>query len=519
MNGRSRITALTLALAVVALVGGGGLLASALGGDPAEAAPQVLPEVPATPMDRVAAKAHNSPLLVTDPTDERFVVVAHRVDAPAYDCGLQVSGDRGRTWLAANPVPEPPPGADTCYNPEVAFDGDGTLYYLFVGLAGRGNEPMGVFLTTSSDRAQSFSPPRQVLGPFNFSVRMAIDPTVGEQGRIHLVWLHATSDPPLGGFGPPPNPILAAHSDDGGETFSEPLQVNDPERLRSVAPALALGPDGSVHVAYYDLGDDAVDYQGLEGGIYQGTWSLVLASSVDRGVHFGQGVVVDDKVTPSERVMLIFTMPPPALVADGDQLCMGWTDGRHGDADAFASCSTDGGRRWGEDVRLNDDAVGNGRSQYQPRLSLAPNGRLDAIFYDRRASLQNLRNDVSFTYSTDRGETFAPNLTLNQGGSSLVSIGPEYAIPSAKDQVEFGSRMGLLSANASALAAWTDTRNSVELTTDQDIFTTDVTGLPAPPNKTTWAATGGAVLLGTGVVALVVAAARSRRPHQEMGVR
>lgn len=152
-------------------------------------------------MDLRLAPANNSPLLVEDPTEPRFVVMANRVDAPVFSCGLQVSGDAGRRWRSANPVPALPPGAERCYAPEVAFDREGVLYYLFIGLHGAGNEPMGAFLTTSRDRALTFSVPRRVLGPFNFGVRMAIDRTLGTSGRIHLTWLHATSDPPTGGLG------------------------------------------------------------------------------------------------------------------------------------------------------------------------------------------------------------------------------------------------------------------------------------------------------------------------------
>lgn len=465
-------------------------------------------------MDRVRAIANNSPKLAADPTDERIVVMAHRLDAPDFGCALQLSGDGGRGWVAAQPVPILPVGAEKCYSPEVAFDGQGKLYYLFVGLAGKGNQPMGVFLTRSDDGARTFSPPQQVLGPANFSVRMALDRGVGKQGRIHLVWLHATSSPPSGGFGPPPNPILGAHSDDGGQTFSEPVQVSDPERPRAVAPALSLGADHRVHVAYYDLGDDIVDYQGLEGPVYQGTWSVVVSTSADAGKSFGKAVVIDAAVVPTERVMLVYTMPPPALAAGGNRLCVAWTDGRRGDADAFASCSGNLGRRWQAPVRLNDDPVGNGRSQYQPQLALGPGGRLDAVFYDRRASLQNLNNDVSFTSSTDGGRTFAANLTLTPSGSSLTTIGPEYAVPSAAGLVEFGSRLGLLSSGGSALAAWTDTRNSLTLTTDQDIFTTKVTGLPETQRRPAWAIPAGAAFVVAGTVALL---GLLRRRHEARG--
>ena len=510
MRQRRPRMSLAAVLAAAALVGGGSQASAAVviaGGQPARDGPRVLAETPATPMDKVATKANNSPEILADPTDERFVAMAHRQDAPAFACALQVSGDGGRSWVGADFIHRLPAGADECYAPDIAFDGDGRLYFLFVGLAGAGHEPMGVFLVTSDDHAQTFTAPRKVLGPHNFSVRMAIDPDMGERGRLHLVWLHASSDPPLGGFGPPPNPVLAAHSDDGGRTFSKPVQASDRRRQRVVAPSLALGPDHAVHVAYYDLRDDVRDYQGLEGPTFEETWSLVVATSSDGGRRFSPGVVVDDDIAPAERLMVVFTAPPPAVVAGGTHVCVAWTDARHGDADAFASCSPDRRRRFGQPVRLNDDRVGNGRSQYQPQLSMSPGGRIDAVFYDRRRSIQNLHNDVSFTYSEDSGKHFAPNMTLNGRQSSLVRIGPEYAIPSAKGQVEFGSRIGLWSTDDSAVAAWTDTRNHVELTIDQDIFATKVVDLQHRRIGVPWSGTLGGGLVfaaAAGICALIM---------------
>lgn len=514
---RRRLSALLIvkAMAAVSMLVGGVLVTDALPvlRTNSNTPPRVEPEVPVTATDQALAAANNSPVFAADPTEARFVVLANRLDAPDFGCALQVSGDGGRGWLPTNPVPHLPSGAEKCYAPEVAFDADGVLYFLFIGLQGAGNEPMGAFLTTSSDRGQTFSAPRQILGPLNFSVRMAVDPTMGDAGRIHLTWLQATSDPPLGGFGPPPNPILAAHSDDGGKTFSEPVQVSDVNRERVVAPALALGPDHAVYVGYYDLGRDAVDYQGLEGPTWKGTWTLVMASSSDGGQGFGPGVVVDDQVTPHERVMLIFTMPPPALVADDGNLCVAWTDARNGDADAVARCSFDRGDGWHELRRLNDDAVGNGISQYLPRLALSPDGRLDAVFYDRRSNVENLANDVYYTYSTDGGRSFAANVRLNRRGFDS-RIGQEYLVASAQGQVEFGSRLGLLARTDSALTAWTDTRHSVPETTAQDLFAAEIV---FATSGTTRDATrfGGLVLLIAGVVVTAVAVMHAGRRQKK----
>lgn len=518
-HGRVRSLPWVAAAVVLALAGASALVAGSLA-EPRfaeKSSPRVLPEVPVTAMDLAVGRAHNSPSLAADPTEARFVVLANRLDGPDFSCALQVSGDGGRSWVSIDPVPELPPGAEKCYGPEVAFDRGGILHYLFIGLHGQGNEPMGAFLTTSGDRGQTFSTPHQVLGPLNFGVRMAIDTDVGRLGRIHLVWLHAMSDPPLGGFGPPPNPILAAHSDDGGKTFSEPVQVSDPDRLRVVAPALTLGPDGSVHAAYYDLGDDVVDYQGLEGGVWEGAWSLLVATSTDGGGQFSPSVPVDTEITPPGRVMLIFTMPPASLAAGpGDRLCAAWTDGRHGDPDVLLRCSADRGRTWNSARRLNDDAEGSGASQYLPRLSVAPGGRLDAVFLDRRRDPRNRNYDVMYTSSRD-GVVFRPNVRLTTEASSSL-VGARFPlVPSAGDQVEVGARLGLLSRAGTALVAWPDTRNAVVTNEPQDLFATTVT-LPRAARPSPWVAPLGIALIAAAAVAAALATVVWRRGRRGAAV-
>ena len=490
-----------LTVSSLAVAAGGWLVVAQPGGGSGVSRPRLGPEMPATAMSVPARPANNSPMLRADPTNERFVVLANRVDAPQYVCSLQLSGDGGRTWLPANPVPTLPAGAEKCFGGEVAFQRDGRLQYLFVGLVGEGNEPMGVFLTSSADRGRTFSPPRQVLGPRNFSVRMALDPTIGKQGRIHLVWVHATSDPPPGGFGTPPNPIMAAHSDDGGRTFSTPVQVSDADRQRVLAPSVAVGADHRVHVAYYDLLDDARDYQALEGPVWDGKWSLVVTTSRDGGRSFTRGVVADAEVVPHARVIATYIMPPAALAARDDLVCLAWTDARSGDADVWARCSQDAGRRWHKAQRLNDDPAGTGHWQYLPGLDIAPGGRLDAVFYDRRKDRQNLNNDIVYTFSDDGGASFTANVQLNRDGSSIALVGARYTVVSAAGQYDFGNRMAVLSRRHEVIAAWTDTRNSAPETTGQDIFTTVIAGM-TPDGNAAPALLGGALLVLAGLVGL-----------------
>lgn len=469
---------------------------------------RVASEVPVTAMHRAVGPANNSPQIAVDPTDKKMAALANRVDAPRFGCALHVSGDGGRTWLPVKPMPELPDGAETCYGPKVAFGPEGTLYFLFVGLSGEGNTPMGVFLTRSKDGGQSFTEPRQLLGELNFGTRMGVD----NDGRLHLVWIDA-DEVGVGSFAPSPNPIMAAYSDDGGQTLSEPVQVNDADRQRVVAPALEVGPQGEVHVAYYDLRDDARDYQGLQGPVWPEPWELLLSSSADRGESFAAGEVIAE-VAPHERIMLIFTAAPPALAAgDGGELCVGWTDEGRGHGDVLARCRPGEDADWRERVRINDTLGDDESTQELPQLAIAPDGRVDAVFYDSRRPPDDEFVDVFYAASTDGGQTFSENRRVSRH-TSYSGFGPRYgAIDSAAGMVEFGSRLALAAGDDRALTAWADTRNANGHSQGQAIFAATLNDLPAGSDETPmgWvtAALGGVAV----VVMLGVGGLSRRRPY------
>jgi len=208
--------------------------------------------------------------------------------------------------------------------------------------------------------------------------------------------------------------------------------------------------------------------------------------------------------------MLIYTMPPPPIATDGtDRVFTAWPDARNGDSDAFLSRSPDAGRTWELPVRLNDDPTKNGTDQSLVRLSVAANGRVDAVFLDRRNDPENVLNDTYLTYSTDGGRSVAANVKLSSQPSDS-RIGQGYVIPSAKGLIELGSRLALISRPNAALAAWPDSRNAIVGEHTQQVLATEVLlggdgggGLDVP----TMVVVGGAVA----VIGLAVLVARRRR--------
>ncbi len=110
-------------------------------------------------------------------------------------------------------------------------------------------------------------------------------------GVLYLAWSHSTS--PIFGDPSGQSNVMFIRSDDGGATWTAPLQVNpsDATDIHHVVPSLALDTDpNDVHISYYTQhGDETVDVD--------------LANSHDRGDTF-----------PSARTLRVtstsFALPP-----------------------------------------------------------------------------------------------------------------------------------------------------------------------------------------------------------------
>ncbi len=475
------------------------------GRDPADLSGRNVP-VSAGALDQGNINANNSPTLVQNPRRPANLAVVSRVDTPAYACGLQVSEDRGSRWSSVE-VPIPPGEEPKCFAPDVTFGADGTLYMTYLTLRGNGNRPNAVWLVRSEDGGRTLSKPRKVAGPLRFQVRLTADPK--RPKRLYLTWLQA-SEVALLRFSGPGNPIEATRSDDGGATWSTPVRLSDPRRGRVLAPSPAVGPDGALYVLYLDVGDDRLDYEGVHEGSggppYDGRFALVLGRSADGGATWEQSVV-DDRVVPTRR-FIAFLPPFPSLAVDprNGRLFAAFEDGGTSPADVHLWSLAPGAGAWKGPTKVNDTPARDGTSQYLPKLAVAPDGRLDVAYYDRRNDSTNRFNDVSVQSSSDAGKTFSRKIALtDRTFDSGIGTGSERGLP------DLGSRLGLVSERSGVLAAWTDTRAGDEGSNKQVITfaTGEVAGSIGPSESVrTTVGYGGIALLFAGLALWLTAGGR-----------
>jgi hypothetical protein len=411
--------------------------------------------------------ARNSPSLARDPRKPNTLVATHRVDRPRFSASLDRSADDGRTWRrTALPLPR---GLDRPFAPDAAFAPDGTLYVIYVNLAGTGNVPANLWLSKSLDGGRTLSPPVRIAGKLAFQARVVVD----RDGVVHLTWLQAREVGLLALSGPPA-PVVTARSDDGGLTFSRPVPVSDPARELVGAASPVIDSDGQLVVLYEDFKGDRRDFQNLEGPAWDAPFGLVVTRPIGRG-SFAAGVQLEDGLIPTHRFLAFLPEFPALAAGPGDTLYVAWSDGRNGDEDVFLRRSRDDGATWSAPKRVNDNPKGDRTSQYLPRVDVAPDGRVDVLYLDRRRDRRNVMTDATLASSDDEGDSFQNIRLSSRSFDSRVGARASPQLP-----VDFGTRLGLSSGNDRSLAVWTDSRLGDEGTGRQDIFSAAYAAAPAP---------------------------------------
>ena len=456
--------------------------------------------------DYPGINAHNSPAVAVDPARPAVMAVADRIDTPNFSCSVARSTDAGASW---RPLPLPLPGEGlNCYWPDVAFDDDHrllVLYTPYTATRARFNHPDGVWLQPFDGESASGSPVR-VAGPGAHHARMAVD-----GHRVVVSWVQtgqATADIPVG-FAPAPNPVMLARSDDGGRSFSPPVRVSEPERL-VVQPSVLIGKDGQLVVGALDLGDDLLDYEARHesqgGPPADGRWRVVAWRSTDGGASFRAASVVSELVIPQRIIVDLAPTPGFAVDEMSGRIYATWDAGRGDERDVFLAWSDDGGGSWSAPKRI----APRPRAQFLPAVAVAPNGRVDVVFYDRSQDPADELAEVALASSWDGARSFWVATVSDRSFDSGIGFGSAQGIP------VLSSQLALHADARGASAFWADTRRGTLDSNAQDLAFS-IVELRRPPGRRWLLGAVGALLLMAGAVLLAGPAfsARRRRRHAE----
>ncbi|MCD4681713.1 MAG: T9SS type A sorting domain-containing protein [Bacteroidales bacterium] len=123
--------------------------------------------------------------------------------------------------------------------------------------------------------------------------------------------------------------------------------------------------------------------------------------------------------------------------------------------DVMFARSTDGGLTWSSPVRVNDDP-GNNAWQWFGTMSVAPDGRIDAVWLDTRDYPGTVNSTLYYAYSMDAGDTWCENVPLSE------FFNPHLGWP---QQDKMGDYFDMFSDESGAHLAWAATFNG-----EQDVY-------------------------------------------------
>lgn len=360
----------------------------------------------------------NEPTLALNPLNPGNIVVGWRkFDEPSSGIrhgGFAASFDGGVSW-AVGQLPALPAQSRT--DPVLDVDSHGNFYYQSMLL------PAGLTsVFKSMDGGLSWSSPvDQFYGDKNW---MVIDKTGGaSDGHLYSIWRPGEPNPD-----PSYVPRYFNRSTDGGLSFQEPEALLPVDRLGFGRPA--VGPEGEVYL--FEI-NETPSFTDFNLGFYRGGHYFLKSLSardpaasptfsaqpIDMGGHdaiffdaqhrvpnplggHGDVQIATDRSNTALQgsIYLLAHVVPSAWQPGGDPL------------DVHFVRSGDGGASWSSPRRLNDDAPGANAFQWFPMLDVAPNSRIDAVWYDTRDGVgptQYRQSRLYYAYSWDGGVSWSSN--------------------------------------------------------------------------------------------------------------
>ena len=558
MSGRLAL----LAVASVLVVQG-----TAMAADPL----RITKPVQATKDDVDPKRTYGAPHLAVNP-DNPKIIVGGTIEFRKKQCQLIRSTDGGTTWkLLENPpvlasYPFCLENNSNIFHANIAYGRNGTLY---MATAGWDVQDTGtrasVLLHRSTNNGDSWTSvvardARATTGQDQENTRpitsLIVDTERGNDDILYISYRRALTQRSSPNAEPQQPTVVV--STDGGRTFGPPVSAEGAvfEDAASRSKAITLGtiapgatttttttppadsraanPNQVVNFGTTGNGqsmtidkDGAVYYAWMTGTaniVPAPPSALVVSKSSDRGKTWTSAFARPFEYNNRQNARIAW------VDKGGPQgsLHVVYEGSHEPDVRSYADVhyikSTDGGQTWTPPKRLADDNVQLMNGKYLPNIVVAPNGRIDIVWWDTRDDPGIRANDVYYTYSTDNGNTWAGNIRVTD-----QTIDRRFGVWG--NNYDQNSPPSLASVDEFAVIAWDDTRfsrgESGAIVVDdpvaggegvggglQDIFVSTVqfTAVGGGASSAAKAVLAGVIgLLAVGLILLVLALASRRR--------
>ncbi len=318
------------------------------------------------------------PYMVTDPTNPQHIVVAWMGYVPlAHVCiKVKTSFNGGNTWSSAAVIAHQSP-TYTSADVSMAFDHSGNLYLCYID-SRQSPDSGGVFITRSTDGGLSWGSSHQVVDINADGSKKPLDRpwlVIGKKNGSIRDTLFVTTKPAP--WVAAPNRPYFTKSSDYGLTWS-PVRYIDSTGYRVgniiQAPMAAPAADSAgdfhcVYPTYYPAESIYPRYimaTGGSGGAFN--YNVVATGagggSLDTLAKAGARLICD----PTNNKHFAFCALQNAT----------------GDIDIVCYETYNGGNNWSSSMRINDDAIGNGKMQDLAWANFDEHGNIIAAWRDRR---------------------------------------------------------------------------------------------------------------------------------------
>jgi len=230
---------------------------------------------------------------------------------------------------------------------------------------------------------------------------------LGAKGEIYIIWVSPREE---GEFAAD---IRFTRSMDGGRTFLPSIVINDNQTMSSRGfESIAVGKDGVIFISWLDGREKLVpgiEYGAGSAGIKQGRQGLssaYFARSSDGGKVFEKNIKLEDNACPCCRTAL-------AVGQDG-AVYVSWRKVFEGDIrDMVVASSSDYGRTFNQPVVVSEDKWAiQGCPHRGPSMAVDDKGLLYYTWYTEGS---NGLPAIYLSMSTDRGKTFTAKQMLPSG--------------------------------------------------------------------------------------------------------